>query len=140
MLLVHHHGAGEGSSAELPSRPRHPAIPHDAINSVLIRYLGHGRPPYDPNREPYSDLLARSPFGPPERLLLPGRPDLIRSVDDVIDNYLSMSFAAPERFGERLEEFRADLAEILAWHTDTGRFWEWPGDTEVLIARKSSGG
>ena len=139
MLLIDHEEAGRESPPKLVSGPPHPAIPHELVNSVIVRYLGRGKPPYDPNLEPYADLLARTRFGPPERLLLPGRSDLIRTVDDVIDNYLSMSFAAPQLFGERLEEFRADLAAILARHTDTGRFWEWPGDTEVLIARKANG-
>jgi hypothetical protein len=59
-----------------------------------------------------------------------------QQIDQVIDNYLSTSFAAPELFGTELDEFRAELTEELRAHTDKGFFWEWPGDTEVLIARK----
>jgi hypothetical protein len=70
--------------------------------------------------------------------VLPGRADLVRSVEDVIDNYLSTSFAAPDLFGDRLQEFRSELTGILAQHTDTGYFWEWPGDTEVLVAVKQA--
>jgi hypothetical protein len=29
---------------------------------------------------------------------------------------------------------RSTYADMLAQHTDTGYFWEWPGDTEVLVA------
>ena len=136
MLLIHHVAPVYESPEKLPPGPPHPTIPHDVVNAVLVRYLGRGKPPSDPGREPYADLLARTPFGPPERLVLPGRADLIRSIDDVIDNYLSTSFAAPDLFGDRLTDFRAELAAALAPHTKTGFFWEWPGDTEVLIAVK----
>ena len=46
-------------------------------------------------------------------------------------------FAAPELFGDRLADFRADLAATLHRHTKTGFFWEWPGDTELLIATRN---
>ncbi len=144
LLLIHHDPAfGPGSPSSIGAAtgravsqvPAHPPIPHDAINQVLVRWLGRGRPP-DPDSEPNADLLARTRFGPSECLRLPGRANLVRTVDEVIDNYLSMSFAAPDHFGDRLDEFRADLGSTLRRHTDTGRFWEWPGDTDVLIALK----
>jgi hypothetical protein len=107
------------------------------VDEVLTRYLGRGKaPPHTP--EPYAAVLARSPFRRSERLVLPGRRDLVRSVDDVIDGYLSTSFAAPELFGDTFAQFRAELASVLAAYTDTGFFWEWPGDTEVIIARRTS--
>jgi SAM-dependent methyltransferase len=149
MLLIHHEapsfgpglpskmGIGEPSGAAQGTA--HPPVPHEVIEQVLVGWLGRGKPPPDPNREPYHDLLARTRFGPPERLLLPGRADLIRTVDEVIDNYLSTSFAAPDLFGDHLPQFRSALANELRRHTDTGCFWEWPGDTEVLIAIKKSG-
>jgi SAM-dependent methyltransferase len=138
MVLIHHVAPVYEVSDEPPPGPPHPPIPHDVVDSVLVRYLGRGKPPPRPDREPYADLLARTPFGRPERLLLPGRADLVRSVDDVIDNYLSTSFAAPDLFGDRLQEFRSELTDILAQHTDTGCFWEWPGDTEVLVAVRAA--
>jgi hypothetical protein len=135
MLLIHH---DDPASLPSPARPD-PPIPHDVIDGMLVEWLGRGRPPRDPNREPYSELLARTRFEPAERIVLPGRRDLVRSIDDVIDNYLSTSFAAPDLFGARLEAFRHELAAELALRTATGRFWEWPGDTEVLVARKGTG-
>lgn len=135
MLLIHHEAPVRATSKS-SHRAGHPLIPYEAIDDVLVRWLGRGKPPPDPNREPYQDLLARTRFGSSERLFLPGRIDLVRSVDDVIDNYLSTSFAAPELFGDRLGDFRGDLAMTLRARTDTGFFWEWPRDTEVLIATK----
>ena len=140
MLLIHHNAPafapGESSTLGDTAAPPHPPMPHELIDQVLVRWLGHGKPAPDPNREPYSDLLARTRFRGAEKLILPGRRDLVRSIDQVIDNYLSTSFAAPQLFGTQLDKFRADLTEELRPHTHTGFFWEWPGDTEVLIARK----
>ncbi len=148
MLLIHHEapslGPADPSSIGIPDATdsygrHHPPIPHKLIDEVLVSWLGRGKPPPDPNPEPYQDLLSRTPFGPPERLVLPGRADLIRTIDEVVDNYLSTSFAAPDLFKDRLSEFRTDLAAALRKNTNTGRFLEWPGDTEVLIATKRVG-
>jgi len=140
MLLIHHgapaFAASEFATVGRTAAPPHPPIPHEVIDQVLVRWLGHGKPLPDPDREPYSDLLGRTRFRKVERLVLPGRRDLVRSIDQVIDKYLSTSFAVPELFGTRLKEFRADLSEELRPLTDTGSFWDWPGDTEVLIAHK----
>jgi hypothetical protein len=51
-------------------------------------------------------------------------------------NYLSMSFAAPHLFGERLQTFEADFRAELAARSPSGLFWDWPGDTEILLARR----
>lgn len=136
MLLIHHEVPSFGPGDDPPAGSPHPPIPHEVVDEVLVRYLGSGKPPPDLGREPYSDLLARTPFGRPEHLVLPGRTDLVRTIDEVIDNYLSTSFAAPDLFGDQLDDFRAALAADLARQTPTGCFWEWPGDTDVLIARK----
>lgn len=139
MLLIHHEAPSFGhfkQSSVGTTGVQHPPIPHDSIGEVLSRWLGRAKPPPAPNQEPYRDLLARTRFGVPERMILPGRSDLIRTIDEVIDNYLSTSFAAPDLFGDRLKEFRSDLAAALRAKTHTGYFWELPGDTEVLIATR----
>ena len=43
----------------------------------------------------------------------PGRTDIVRTTDEVVSGYLSMSFAAPDRFGDRLDAFVADLQALL---------------------------
>ena len=71
-------------------------------------------------------------------VLAPGRPDITRDVDGVISGYLSMSYAAPHLFGDRLHEFVTELRELLERSTTTGLFWDWPGDTALIVARKPS--
>jgi SAM-dependent methyltransferase len=131
MAVVNHVPA-----AAPPAGPGLPAIPHDAIAAVLDRFPGAGRRPSDNPHPRHEIVLAASRFGPPERIVLPGRADLVRTPDDILANLYSTSFAAPERFGDRRAEFEAALRDALARVSPEGRFWEFPGDTEVLLARR----
>ena len=124
-------------SSSPPPGPGLPPIPHDAIDDLLARFPGVGQrrlrgdfwPP--PRHEV---VLAASPFGPPLRIVLPGQADLVRTAEDVLANLYSTSFAAPDLFGDRRAEFEQKLRTLLARESPDGRFWEWPGDTEVLLA------
>ncbi len=149
LILVHHtlpaHGqppipeVAAGSALPPPPGPD-PPIPFGDIRALRERYLGSvlraGSGTRNIPGDLHRDLLARTSFGPPERFLLPGRRDLIRDVDDVVANVFAQSFSAPHLFGPRLERFTAELRELLTAASPTGRFWEWPGDTELLVARK----
>lgn len=134
-LITHAH---EGRPQ--PSGPGLPEIPHDEIHALVRRYLGPRRRAGQGFRsEPtdrYEDALARTRFGPPRRIFAAGRPDIVRDIDSVVAGFLSMSFAAPHLFGDERDAFEADLRALLAARSPTGRFWDWPGDTEVLLARK----
>ena len=130
-----------------PTRPAPPqpadttAIPHEQIRDLVRRFVGPelrsgARPVSSYEVERFEDTLARTRFGTPRTAFAPGRTDLIRDVDDVIANYLSMSFSAPPLFGPRLSEFIAALRTLLAEHAPNGRFWDWPGDTALVIATR----
>ncbi|HEU4324536.1 MAG TPA: class I SAM-dependent methyltransferase [Roseiflexaceae bacterium] len=124
-----------------PDGPGHPPIPHDAIRAIIERYLGPERragqglllPPTERDEE----ALARTRFGAPRHLFAPGRPDIVQDIDGVLSNYLSMSYAAPHLFGDRLPAFEAALRAELAARSPSGLFWDWPGDTEILLAVKA---
>lgn len=134
-LIAHQH-----DGRPQPAGPGHPRIPHDAIRSVIDRYLGPRRragqglavPPVD---QP-EDVLARTRFGAPQRIFCPGRPDIVQDIDAVLANYFSMSFAAPHLFGHQFEQFETDVRATLATYSSSGLFWDWPGDTMILLARK----
>jgi SAM-dependent methyltransferase len=125
-----------------PASPGHPPIPHEAIRAILERYLGArrraGQGFVSPPGERYADTFARTRFGALCQVFAPGRPDIIRNIDEVLANYFSMSYAAPHLFGDRLAEFEADIRAELAQHSPSGLFWDWPGDTEILLASKPS--
>jgi hypothetical protein len=54
----------------------------------------------------------------------------------VLAGYFSFSFSAPHLFGDRVDDFAADVRELLALRSPSGRFWDWPGDTGVVIGRR----
>jgi SAM-dependent methyltransferase len=123
-----------------PPGPPLPEIPHQAIRSLVDKYLGPapraGLGFAGPATDRWEDALGRTRFGRGRRIFAPGRPDIVQDVDSVLANYLSMSFAAPHLFGDRLDRFVAEARQVLAERSPSGLFWDWPGDTEVVIASK----
>ena len=123
-----------------PDGPGYPPIPHDEIRELVRRYLGPRRRAGQGLRpdtyERYADALVRTRFGKPRVVWAEGRPDIVRDVDGVLAGYLSMSYAAPHLFGDRLDAFTADVRALLTERSPTGSFWDWPGDTEILLAHK----
>jgi SAM-dependent methyltransferase len=138
-LVVH---TVEGRRA--PGGPGYPPIPHDELKALVVRYLGPRRRAgqgFRPDTyERYAEALMRTRFGAPRIVFAPGRPDIVRDVDSVLAGYLSMSYAAPHLFGDRLDTFTADVRALLLERSPSGLFWDWPGDTEILIARKPGQG
>jgi SAM-dependent methyltransferase len=130
-----------------PTRPPPPApagtapIPHAQIRGLITTFLNSqlrsgNRLVADYSVERFEQTLQRTSFGTPRTVFAPGRPDIIRDADGVIAGCLSMSYAAPHLFGPRLDEFVTALRDLLERHSATGRFWDWPGDTEILIATR----
>ena len=123
-----------------PPDPGVPAIPHDEIKALVERYLGstrragQGTAPQRNHR--FEDVLARTRFGVPQQFFVPGVPDLLRDSESVLSGYLSLSSSAPHLFGDRLDDFARDVRALLANRSAEGIFWDWPGDTEVIVARK----
>jgi SAM-dependent methyltransferase len=125
-----------------PDGPNLPRVPHDEIIELVIDYLGPSTRDYlatwdEGQPERFEDTLAQSRFGASRTVYAPGRPDLVRNIDTVVANYFSLSYAAPRLFGDLREEYESDLRRLLQEQSSTGLFWDWPGDTEFVIARKS---
>lgn len=123
-----------------PASPGRPPIPHAEIEELVQKYLGpsrragQGAAPVRTHR--FEDVLVRTRFGEPQAIFVPGIPDLLRDGESVLSGYFSFSWSAPHLFGDRVEEFAADVRELLASRSPDGLFWDWPGDTEVILARK----
>jgi SAM-dependent methyltransferase len=123
-----------------PAGPAAPAIPHEEIEALVGKYLGstrragQGTAPQRTHR--FEDVLARTRFGVPRQFFVPGIPDLLRDSESVLSGYLSMSSSAPHLFGDRLDDFAGEVRALLASRSAEGVFWDWPGDTEVVVARK----
>ena len=123
-----------------PPGPGVPPIPHDEIKALVENYLGstrragQGTVPQRTHR--FEDVLARTRFGVPRQFFVPGLPDLRRDSESVLSGYLSLSSSAPHLFGDRLDDFTAEVRALLAARSADGMFWDWPGDTEVVLACK----
>ncbi len=122
-----------------PAPTAAPPIPHDQIRQLIMTFLNSElrsgtRVVLDYSVERFEQTLKRTTFGTSRTLFAPGRPDIIRDTDGVLAGCLSMSYAAPHLFGPHLAEFITALRQLLERHSPTGRFWDWPGDTEVVIA------
>jgi SAM-dependent methyltransferase len=134
-LIVH---TVEGRPA--PPGPGPPPIPHTELEALVekhlgsIRRAGQGMAPVRNHR--FADVLVRTRFGAPQSIFVPGIPDLVRDTESVLSGYFSFSSSAPHLFGDRVEDFAADVRELLASRSPDGLFWDWPGDTEVILARK----
>lgn len=134
-LIVH---AMEGRPQ--PESPGPPPIPHAEIRALVEKYLGstrrvgQGIAPTRTHR--FEDVLARTRFGRPRSIFAPGVPDLVRDGESVLYGYFSFSTSAPHLFGDRVEDFANEVRELLAERSPEGVFWDWPGDTEIVIARK----
>ncbi len=136
LALIVHTAAGRPR----PPDPGVPAIPHDEIKALVATYLGSARRAgqgiFPERTHRFEDVLARTRFGVPRQFFVPGLPDLQRDSESVLSGYLSLSSCAPHLFGDRLEDFTAEVRALLADRSAAGMFWDWPGDTEVVLARK----
>ena len=138
LVLVSH----DGHARPRPDGPDLPRVPDPAVRDLIITYLGDATRHYlatwhDGQPARFEDVLVQTRFGGSRTVYAPGRPDLIRDVDTVVANYFSLSFSAPRLFGDRRTEFETDLRRLLLEYSPSGLFWDWPGDTELLIATKS---
>ncbi|MDP9237283.1 MAG: class I SAM-dependent methyltransferase [Chloroflexota bacterium] len=119
----------------------YPAPPREAIEEIKSKYLGPQRRAGQsirvdsPSGE--AEVLARAGFGDPERICVPFREVILRSVEDIVAWYYSCSDTAPHLFGDRLAEFDADMRAALAKASPSGRFAERTEDTKIIIWRKS---
>ena len=123
-----------------PPGPGPPRIPHAEIRALVETYLGprqragQGFTPVRDHR--FEDVLVRTRFGEPRSVFVPGIPDLVRDSESVLAGYFSFSWSAPHLYGDRAGDFATELRELLAARSQDGLFWDWPGDTEVVVARK----
>jgi SAM-dependent methyltransferase len=125
----------------VPPAPGPPPIPHAEIKALVEKYLGatkragQGTAPVRTARR-FEDLLVRTRFGMPQVIFVPGIADLVRTSESVLSGYFSMSFSAPHLFGGRVEDFATEMRQLLRSRSPEGIFWDWPGDTELVLARR----
>ena len=139
-LVLISHSVDDGRPR--PANPGYPEIPHAPVRKLVLNYLGDSTRHYlatwnegQPAR--FEHTLSQTRFGGSRTIYAPGRSDLVRDIDSVVANCFSLSYAAPRWFGDRRVDFEADLRHLLLEHSPNGLFWDWPGDTELVIATKT---
>jgi SAM-dependent methyltransferase len=136
LVLVGHQAEGRA----VPPGPGPPRIPHDEIGELVRKYLGSrrraGQSTAPVQALSLQDALSSSRFGASQVIFAPGSPDHVQNIEGVLSSYFSMSWAASHLFGGRVEEFAGEVREPLQERSPAGVFWNWPGDTEVMLARK----
>ena len=123
-----------------------PAPPHDEVTALVRRYLGPQRRagasvlPDGTTPGDEAGILRRNGFSGPERFPVPDERGAVeRSEDQVVAAVLSLSWAAPHQFGDRLEAFVADLRDLLRSTAPDGRFAERPPPVVLDVWRPTGG-
>ena len=126
--VVHVHATtheGIDADVDLP----HPRPPREAITRLVERYLGpvrragRGVLPSGTRGGDEAAVYGAAGFSGPQRLEVAGR-TVKRSSEEVAASIYSLSSAAPHLFGDRLDEFDAELRELLTAAGDDGWFSE----------------
>jgi hypothetical protein len=102
------------------------------VRAVIQEFLGEerraGTKTFQHHNRPYSEIMRESPFSQVEEFTVP----VTRTwtADSILGYLYSTSFAAPQLFGERLDEFDNRVRETLKQFSDTEFFVE---ENEFLI-------
>jgi SAM-dependent methyltransferase len=136
-VWVHVHATtdrGVDNGEELPE----PTPPHGQIEELVKAYLGPVRragrgllPDGTPRDE--ETIMVEAGFGGPRRLDVGGGRVLDRSEDDVVASVFSRSSSAPHLFGQRLQDFEAELRSLLRHTAPDGRFNERARENRLVI-------
>jgi trans-aconitate methyltransferase len=103
-----------------------------AVRAVIQDFLGEqrraGTGTFTHHDRPYSEIMEESPFNQVDEIRVPVQRTW--TADGILGYLYSTSFAAPQLFGDRLEEFEAAARTKLAEFSDNDTFGE---DNEFLI-------
>jgi trans-aconitate methyltransferase len=103
-----------------------------AVRSVIQDFLGEqrraGGGTFNHHDRPYSEIMQESPFNQVEEITVPVQRNW--NADGILGYLYSTSFAAPQLFAARLDEFDKTVRARLADFSDVDTFVE---DNEFLI-------
>ncbi|MEK5396251.1 class I SAM-dependent methyltransferase [Paenibacillus sp. FSL K6-2859] len=111
------------------------------VNEVVKRWLGNeriaGDSIYTHPKERHEDIVARSSFKDVERLILPSY-SVTWTVDSILGNLYSTSYASKRLFGDHLEQFEADLKSSLLEIEPMGKFTEVLSVSVITALKKEA--
>jgi SAM-dependent methyltransferase len=103
-------------------------VPRARIDELVRRYVGD----WKPGRRDERTNLEAAGFEGPAEIDVPRHEVFSRTADDVVASVYSLSYASPERFGDRREAFERELRALLDGRT----FTERPRGITVLVYRR----
>ncbi|NOU95816.1 methyltransferase domain-containing protein [Paenibacillus sp. LMG 31456] len=116
-----------GGIAIINNENQEPSIWQLKVNEVVKRWLGDeriaGNSTYTPPKERFEVTVAKSSFKNVERHALPSY-SYTWTIDSIIGNLYSTSFASKRLFGDNLERFENDLRSALLEINSAGVFTE----------------
>ena len=114
--------AAESRSGTLPFPPP----PDDALDELRRRYLGGdrraGRGIRNTSPSGEDAVFRRAGFLPAQVLTVPDQRVVGQTADDIVARVFSSSSSAPHLFGDRRQDYEADVRKILAQESPSGRF------------------
>jgi SAM-dependent methyltransferase len=122
-----------------------PSPPWDDIERLIQQFLGTLRRAGQGTRPEVSadekqthrvedSIYREAGFTGPTRLQVPAR-RVVRTTDEIVASTFSLSYAAPHLFGERRDDFEAQLRDLLAEASPSGEFGERMREIDVDVWR-----
>jgi SAM-dependent methyltransferase len=103
-----------------------PPPPDDALDQLRRRYLGGdrraGRGIRNTSPDGEDGVFQQAGFRPAETVTVPDGRAVEQTADDIVARVFSSSSTAPHLFGDRRQDYEADLRELLARESRSGRF------------------
>jgi ubiquinone/menaquinone biosynthesis C-methylase UbiE len=103
-----------------------PPPPDDALDQLRRRYLGGdrraGRGIRNTSPSGEDGVFQQAGFLPAETVVVPDQRAVEQTADDIVARVFSSSSSAPHLFGDRRQDYEADVRKILAQESPSGRF------------------
>ncbi|MRN52589.1 class I SAM-dependent methyltransferase [Paenibacillus monticola] len=138
--LLYNNVASNGGIAIIDNshKKEEPQSWQQKVNEVVRRWLGEeriaGNSTFTPPGENYEDILSRSPFKRVESHSLPSYTH-IWTIDSIIGNLYSTSFASRRLLGNNVDLFENDMRQTLDDFSTTGLFQE-ELSVDIILAYK----
>ncbi len=145
--VVHLGATTDKGTGETPRTSLHyPKPPWDEINELVRDYLGTKKRAGQGVRPTESfgterEVFAAAGFGAPQSIEVPHNFARVRTINEIVAAVYSLSYSAPHLFGDRKDEFEAELRELLASRSALGGlFAEQVGSVRLTFWRAPEGG
>jgi SAM-dependent methyltransferase len=103
-----------------------PPPPDEALDQLRRRYLGSDRRAGQGirNTSPSGEdqVFQQAGFRPAQIVTVPDQRAVERTADDIVAGVFSHSSTAPHLFGDRQQDYEADMRQVLALASPSGRF------------------